>query len=103
MNMNMNICAPAILYLAISALSIIYFIFTETYNLLFYVFNILMIALWTWILNVICTAGYKWVSWVLVLFPFIILFLLIFVDFVSLVVNDVRKARASRITPTMFR
>jgi len=99
----MNICAPAILYLAISALSIIYFIFTETYNLLFYVFNILMIALWTWILNVICTAGYKWVSWVLVLFPFIILFLLIFVDFVSLVVNDVRKARASRITPTMFR
>jgi hypothetical protein len=99
----MNICAPAILYLAISALSIIYFIFTETYNLLFYVFNILMIVLWTWILNVICNAGYKWVSWVLVLFPFIILFLLIFVDFVSLVVNDVRKARASRITPTMFR
>jgi hypothetical protein len=99
----MNLCAPAILYLAISLLAIVYFIFTESYNILFYVFNILMILLWTWILNVICGAGYKWVSWVLVLFPFIILFLLLFVDFVALVIDERNRNRAARATPGIYR
>jgi hypothetical protein len=99
----MNLCAPAILYLAISLLAIVYFIFTESYNILFYVFNILMILLWTWILNVICGAGYKWVSWVLVLFPFLILFLLLFVDFVALVIDERNRNRAARATPGIYR
>ena len=99
----MNLCAPAILYLGISLLAILYFIFTESYNILFYVFNILMILLWTWILNVICGAGYKWVSWLLVLFPFIILFLLLFVDFVALVIDERNRNRAARATPGIYR
>ena len=36
--------------------------------------NALYIALWTWILNVICSIN-KNISWIIVLFPFILLFI----------------------------
>ena len=36
--------------------------------------NALYIALWTWILNLICTVN-KNISWIIVLFPFILLFI----------------------------
>ena len=38
--------------------------------------HIVYVVFWTWVLNLICKAGYKWISWVLVLAPFVIIFLL---------------------------
>jgi hypothetical protein len=43
----------------------------------------LVILFWTWVLNVICKAGYKWVSWLLVLLPFILLFFMIWIVLTS--------------------
>jgi hypothetical protein len=37
----------------------------------------LYIIFWTWILNLICKSGASVVSWVLVLFPIILMFLII--------------------------
>ncbi len=36
-----------------------------------------MLTFWTFVLNCICKAGYKGVSWFLVLFPFVLMFVLI--------------------------
>jgi len=42
--------------------------------------NILFTLLWTWVLNRLCSAGYIRVSWFLVLFPYLLLFLVIAVS-----------------------
>ena len=42
--------------------------------------NILFTLLWTWLLNRLCSAGYIRVSWFLVLFPYLLLFLAIAVS-----------------------
>ena len=39
--------------------------------------NILFTLFWTWVLNRLCSAGYIRVSWFLVLFPYLLLFLAI--------------------------
>ena len=36
--------------------------------------NILFTLLWTWVLNRLCSAGYIRVSWFLVLFPYLLIF-----------------------------
>ena len=35
--------------------------------------DVFCILFWTWVLNIICKSGYKWVSWLLVLLPFILI------------------------------
>ena len=37
--------------------------------------NALFILFWTWVLNWLCSAGYTKVSWFLVLFPYLLLFI----------------------------
>lgn len=39
--------------------------------------NVIFILFWTWLLNFICSAGYTKVSWFLVLFPYLCLFIFI--------------------------
>ena len=42
-----------------------------------FVSKLLYILFWTWILDTLCRAGYKKISWFLVLFPIIMMFVLI--------------------------
>ena len=88
-----RICTPAYVYLVISTVSIILMIIqnagnTNTYCLGNYscivsntawVFagKAVYVIFWTFILNLICSQGYKNISWFLVLFPFILFFILI--------------------------
>jgi hypothetical protein len=37
--------------------------------------NVLFTLFWTWILNRLCSAGYARVSWFLVLFPYLLMFI----------------------------
>ena len=46
-------------------------------NFVVFVVKMLYILFWTWLLNLICKAGHKKVSWFLVLMPFILFFILI--------------------------
>jgi hypothetical protein len=39
--------------------------------------KILYIFFWTWILNLICKGGHKGIAWLLVLFPFLLLFVIL--------------------------
>ena len=87
-----RLCPPAKLYLVISLISYVFILLQNigshskftlgTYSCqhanpgMFLVGQAIYILLWTWLLNYIC----KWnttISWVIVLFPFILFFLII--------------------------
>ena len=46
-------------------------------NHIVFVFQFLYIFVWTWMLQKLCTRGYKNISWFLVMLPYITMFLLI--------------------------
>jgi hypothetical protein len=92
-NKIVSLCVPAQFYLAISALSII-LIVSQNLNgqknyclgqfkapcnnkASAFAMKILYIIIWTFILDYLCRKGYSKVSWLLVLFPFIMMFVLI--------------------------
>ena len=41
--------------------------------------NILFTLFWTWVLNRLCSAGHTRVSWLLVLFPYLLMFIGLFI------------------------
>ena len=79
-----KICPPALLYLVVSLVVVLLYILqtADRFGIIFVnsVIYLLFVALWTWILNIICRAGYKWVSWVLVLLPIVLFILMFFFD-----------------------
>ena len=94
-----NLCTPAFVYLAIS---VIMFIVIAVQNFgnttkycvgayecdlpntyIMFIFKAVYILFWTFILNSLCKAGYKEVSWFLVLMPFILLFIILGLIIVS--------------------
>lgn len=98
-----NLCTPAYVYFVISIISIIV-IFIQNYmyspenvyclghyscelsktnTALFFVFKILYVLLWTWILNLICNAGYKYISWIFVVLPLVLMLILMLLFILS--------------------
>ena len=89
-----NLCPPALFYFTISILGLFISCLENIYNdkkynlagfscevpstFLVFVVQFLYIIFWSWILNLICKNKYSWFAWVLVLFPFILLFVLFF-------------------------
>jgi hypothetical protein len=57
--------------------------------------HFIYVVFWTWVLNLICKAGYKWLSWVLVLAPFVLIFFI-----AAFVLNDaVNQVHTAGSTP----
>jgi hypothetical protein len=96
-----SLCTPAQLYLGMSVLAV----FTQCYqnvgnpnmfacglmkastpiNNIFYIaFEVLYVLGWTYLLNILCKKGYNQLSWLLVLLPFIAMFILIGLVIVTL-------------------
>ncbi len=94
-----DLCTPAFIYLILSAVAIIFIAIqnlggSDTYCVgsygcktsfvtLIFVFKIIYILFWTWLLNIICKSGYETVSWILVLLPFILMFIFIALVFTT--------------------
>jgi hypothetical protein len=88
-----ELCSPAALYFIISIFSLIMILFQNLGNsnsyhvgnfscqvpstMLIFIIKLIYILFWTWILNLICKDGHTGISWLLVLLPFILLFVLI--------------------------
>jgi len=70
------LCPPAILYIVLSIISIIFLLIKCKFSIIYHLINILLTILWTWLLNFICNRGYSIISWILVLLPLIIIILL---------------------------
>uniref|UniRef100_A0A6C0DR14 Uncharacterized protein n=1 Tax=viral metagenome TaxID=1070528 RepID=A0A6C0DR14_9ZZZZ len=71
-----NVCTPAIVYLVLSMITIMFAIYNNAR-----VFTILIkwlfVLLWAWVLNFICKSGYPMVAWFLVLLPYLLMLLTI--------------------------
>ena len=86
-----TLCSPAAVYLAVSLLAYAMLLLQNwgnttkycvgnfscevTSTMMVFIGKFLYIAFWTFILNALCKAGYKEVSWFLVLFPIILFFI----------------------------
>ena len=69
----MQLCTPAFLYVVLSAISIL-MAFTSKIKLSSILIKMVFIALWTWLLNLLCVKGYTVISWILVFLPLLITF-----------------------------
>ena len=94
-----NLCTPAYIYLVISMILLVVMYIQNRNNVDVYclgayecdVTNVTAIFLvkfvyilfWTWILNLICSSGFTSISWLLLLLPVILFFLLIALLFIS--------------------
>ena len=94
-----NLCTPAYIYLVISVISILviglqnfgndnvyclgsYSCHTKN-KVAFFIMKIIYVLFFTWVLNILCKSGYEPVSWVLVLLPFVLMFIFISLMFLS--------------------
>ena len=57
---------------------------TPINNIFYIAFEVLYVLGWTYLLNILCKKGYKQLSWLLVLLPFIAMFILIGLVIVTL-------------------
>ena len=87
-------CTPAMVYLAISFVALLVSLMQNHQNTTVYsvghvsspvqntayvfILKIMWFLFWAWILNLLCTKGYKTVAWVLVAIPFLVFFTLMF-------------------------
>jgi hypothetical protein len=88
------LCAPALTYIVISLVALLVTWMQNVQNTNVYcvgavscpvqsttyifVLKIMWFLFWTWVLNVLCTKGYKTVAWVLVAIPLLVFFTLMF-------------------------
>ena len=87
-----SLCTPASLYFVISMIALFMVLFqnlgnTNSYNVgnfscrvpstvLVFVIKFIYIVFWTYVLNLICRDGHVGVSWLLVLLPWLLLFVI---------------------------
>lgn len=89
-----SLCTPAQVYLVISGMTVLALLFQnfekpshytvgrysvklDHHNMIFFVFKVFYVVIWTWLLNKLCTTGYKKISWFLVLLPYLFIFVII--------------------------
>jgi len=92
----MPLCTPAVVYFVLAIFSNIYILFEKT-TIMDVMLKIIGIALWTFLLNLICSKGFETLSWILVLFPFFVIFAVI-ISGVSTAkdVKDAEKAQPKK-------
>jgi len=71
---NLTLCLPAIIYLALALMFLLLQMY-KSINIIAIALKIVFIAIWTWILNYLCSKNMFEVSWALVviLFGFMLL------------------------------
>jgi hypothetical protein len=67
-----QLCTPAKLYFIIAVLSLI-FAFFKHFNIIAIFINLLFALVWTLVLSCLCDKGFSYLSWFLVLFPYILI------------------------------
>lgn len=88
-----DLCPPAMVYFIISMIALLIAFVqnignSNSYSLgsfscrvpstmLVFIIKFIYILFWTWVLNLICRDGHTGISWLLVLFPFLLLFVII--------------------------
>ena len=87
-----QLCTPSLVYFVISMIALAISVVQNMGNrnkyslgnfscrvpstIAVFIVKVIYILFWTWILNLICKDGYTSISWILVLLPFILLFVI---------------------------
>jgi hypothetical protein len=96
-----KLCTPAQIYLALSALTVasicmqnignsgtytcgLMNVDTPINNVIYFIFKIAYVIIWTYILNTLCKKGFNKLSWLLVLLPYVGMFVIIGLIILSL-------------------
>lgn len=66
------LCLPTMIYIALAAFSFIGLLMKGA-NALAIMMTLLSAGIWALVLQMFCSAGYPWISWVILLFPLIVL------------------------------
>jgi hypothetical protein len=74
-NLWCRICTPAQLYVILTGISIIAMAVQKQFMAI--PFNLLLALLYTFFLNWLCDKGWSTMSWILVLFPFVIMLIIV--------------------------
>jgi len=88
----MKLCAPAVVYLVLAVIALV---FNLQYSFLSVIVHLAFVGIWTLILNWICSKGLKWVSWLLVIIPYLFTGLVILIAYEIIILNDVLKHESS--------
>jgi len=88
-----QLCKPSFIYFVISAIGLAMAAIQNMGNkdifclgnfscsvpstIFVFIVQIIYVLFWTWILNLICNDGYTNIAWLLVLFPFVLLFVIL--------------------------
>lgn len=76
-----SLCLPSKVYFVLAVIGILLSLLSPdifgSVSLFMHIIHFIYAVFWSWVLNLICKAGYKWISWVLVLAPFVLIFLLL--------------------------
>jgi hypothetical protein len=88
-----ELCAPSLLFFVISMIGLVMIVLQNLGNnqsycigsfscrvpntALVFIVKLVYILFWTWVLNLICKDGHVGISWLLVLLPWILLFVMI--------------------------
>jgi len=88
-----ELCTPSLLYFIISLVALVVLLFqnlgdNSSYNVgsyscrvpntaVIFIIKLVYILFWTYVLNLICKDGHSSISWLFVLFPFLLLFIII--------------------------
>lgn len=100
-----SLCLPSKVYLVLAFIGIIVSVLFPTiskFSLLFQLIHLVYIIFWTWILNLICKAGYKVISWILVLAPFVLVFLLFTFLLGEAIYKEEKIARRNKTAPVII-
>ena len=65
-----RLCTPASIYFWLAIISL-FISYLGNRKLISSLISLIFIFMWTWILNMLCSKGYRFISWFLVLLPFI--------------------------------
>lgn len=71
-------CLPAVIYIGLSVIGIFYSALNGLTSIGAIFLQIIFVWLFSWFLDYLCRNGYTVASWILVLFPFIFIFALVF-------------------------
>ena len=67
-----TLCPPALVYLILYTVSLLTQIMAGNSSFLSAIISVVIIFVWVWLLNYLCSKGYEMISWVFVFLPFII-------------------------------
>lgn len=91
-----ELCSPAKLYFVLVIISIIIGLFSG-FQILAIIVKLIFAFIWTIVLNWLCKKGWKTLSWILVLLPFILI-VLVYIGMWKLSKNQTNMMSAMQLT-----